>query len=291
MKQKFQVYYCKNSQIARADLTVHYDDYSEMSELARKSLADEKIELEKEDLFYTNHYSFNYTTFLGNLIAADEPFNCIKDLFVAVSDVPLHFFQYQLAVAEKDYKEYVEQNDFSKSFFEIYTNYKRVTLNRRLYEVIDNKFSPLGKIDSNTDDIVYGYETDNMKDLIFSTIHFALENGYKLVQCEHCGKWFFKSGDRKGSRKKYCDRNSTYSGYEHLNCEQAVRNIKQELQREKKRIYNSMVREHDCKEPFVYDFLDGCAEHMAKIQECASVQNLSDYWGFLKRCKDGANNG
>lgn len=282
MKQKFQIYYCKNSQRARIDLTIRYDDYSEMSELAREAWADEKIEPEKENVFYKHHYFFNYTNLLGNLISADEPFECIKDLFVAVSDVPMRFFQYQLAVAEQDYKSYIEQNDFSKSFFEIYANYKRITINRRLYEVVDNHFVPLEKIDSNTDDIVYGYETDNIKDLVFSTIHFALENGYKLVKCEHCGKWFFKSGDRKGSRKKYCNRNSTYSGYKHLKCEQAVRNINQELQREKKRIYNSMTREHPSTEQFVRDFLDECTEYMVKIKECASVQNLSEYWNFLK---------
>ena len=52
-----------------------------------------------------------------------------------------------------------------------------------------------------------------------------------------------------------------------------------------------MVREHLSTEQFVYDFLDECAEYMTKIKKCASVQNLSDYWTFLKKYKDGVKNG
>lgn len=211
-------------------------------------------------------------------------------MFVATSETNNKFFEYQLYNAEKDYREYFQHNNFTKEFFDIYANSKRITLNRKLFEVENQHYIPL-RIDSKTDDIFYSYESTDIKDIIFSSIHFALENGYKFSQCSHCGRWFFKDGSRAGSRKKYCNRKSTFNGYEHLPCEQAVRNINQELQREKKRIYNSMVREHLSTEQFVYDFLDECAEYMTKIKKCASVQNLSDYWTFLKKYKDGVKNG
>jgi len=52
-----------------------------------------------------------------------------------------------------------------------------------------------------------------------------------------------------------------------------------------------MVREHLSTEQFVRDFLDECAEYMAKVKNTASVQNLSEYWDFLNNYKDGVKNG
>ena len=193
----------------------------------------------------------------------------------------------QLHLAKKEYLEYMSYNDFSIDFLERFANSKNILFNRILTKRNGQKLD----INDNTSDIAYRYESTNIRDIIFSSIHFALENGYKLSQCSHCGRWFFKDGSRAGSRKKYCDRKSTFNGYEHLPCEQAVRNINQELQRKKKRIYNSMIREHLSTEQFVRDFLDECAVYMTKIKECASVQNLSDYWTFLKKYKDGVKNG
>lgn len=292
MKQKFTVYYSKKTSSARLDLRVIFDNYDEMSDSVREAFADGEAEneVEKITLWHTQHYYFNYLYLLGNLIDSENPFEYFKDLFISTSETNSRFFAYQLANAEKDYTEYIQHNNFSREFFDIYANSKRITLNRKLFEVENQHFIPL-RIDSKTDDIFYSYESTDIKDIIFSSIHFALENGYKFSQCSHCGRWFFKDGSRAGSRKKYCNRKSTFNGYEHLPCEQAVRNINQELQREKKRIYNSMVREHLNTEQFVYDFLDECAEYMTKIKKCASVQNLSDYWTFLKKYKDGVKNG
>lgn len=292
MKQQYQAYYVKGSTTARIDLRVRYDSYSEMSETARADFADGEAEnqVEKIDLSYTQHYLFDYTHFLGNLLACENPFEHIKNMFVAVSDLSCRFFKYQLNHAEKDYKEFMSYGNFTPDFLAIFANNKRITFNRKLYELENGTYIPL-KINSTASEIIYCYESTDIKDIIFSTIHFALENGYKLVQCSHCGRWFFKDGSRAGSNKKYCNRKSTFNGYEHLPCEQAVRNINQELQRKKKRIYNSMVREHLSTEQFVRDFLDECAEYMAKVKNTASVQNLSEYWDFLNNYKDGVKNG
>lgn len=292
LKQKFTVYYSKKSSSAQLDLRVTFDNYDEMSDSVRADFADGEAEneIEKITLFHLKHCYFDYLHLYGDLLACENTFDYFKKLFVATSETNNKFFEYQLYNAEKDYREYFQHNNFTKEFFDIYANSKRITLNRKIFEVENQHFIPL-RIDSKTDDIFYSYESTDIKDIIFSSIHFALENGYKFSQCSHCGRWFFKDGSRAGSRKKYCNRKSTFNGYEHLPCEQAVRNINQELQREKKRIYNSMVREHLSTEQFVYDFLDECAEYMTKIKKCASVQNLSDYWTFLKKYKDGVKNG
>ena len=292
MQQKFTVYFSKKNSSALLELYVLFDNYTEMSDSVRAEFSDGEAdnEIEKITLSHKKYCYIDCLHLFGDLLACDNTFEYFKKLFVATSDTNNLFFEYQLNNAEKDYKEYFQYNNFTKEFFDVYANSKRITFNRKLLEVINNRFFPL-RIDSKTDDIYYSYESTDIKDIIFASIHFVLENGYKFSQCSHCGRWFFKDGSRAGSRKKYCNRKSTFNGYEHLPCEQAVRNINQELQREKKRIYNSMVREHLSTEQFIYDFLDECAEYMTKIKKCASVENLSDYWSFLIKYKDGVKNG
>ena len=52
-------------------------------------------------------------------------------------------------------------------------------------------------------------------------------NDLRIVQCGLCGRWFATPN----MREKYCSRNALLAGYEHLHCEQAVRNALQNLQR------------------------------------------------------------
>ena len=108
------------------------------------------------------------------------------------------------------------------------------------------------------------------------------------MKCEHCGRWFATTT----LKNKYCPRKSTFSGYTQHNCEQAVRNISQELQGEKKRIYNAMTTyTTNYGNEEINNFLDKCSVFRDKIKNRASVENLSEYWEFLKNYKDGVNNG
>lgn len=124
-------------------------------------------------------------------------------------------------------------------------------------------------------------------DIVFHLLYFYTLNKMKLVKCEHCGRWFATST----LKVKYCSRKSVFTGYTHLNCEQAVRNINQELGRNKKRIYNSLTAYYPSNDDTIYSFLDRCAEYRENIKVQASVKNLSAYWDFLKKYKGGVNNG
>ena len=299
LQQKYYAFFYKDKYSFDIVTDIKYGEYEDMS---NKAKAFYKYESKNGDIIPEDWDDWNSTVtadyryfFCDFLEYFDTSFEETKRMFDIVSDLydglsekrKEHIMLVQLHLAKKEYLEYMSYNDFSIDFLERFANSKNILFNRILTKRNGQKLD----INDNTSDIAYRYESTNIRDIIFASIHFALENGYKLSQCSHCGRWFFKDGSRAGSRKKYCNRKSTFNGYEHLPCEQAVRNINQELQREKKRIYNSMVREHLSTEQFVYDFLDECAEYMTKIKKCASVQNLSDYWTFLKKYKDGVKNG
>ena len=126
-------------------------------------------------------------------------------------------------------------------------------------------------------------------DIVFHLLYYYTLNNLKLVKCEHCGRWF----DTSSLKNKYCTRNSTVAGYTHLNCEQAVRNIKQQCGRKKNRIETkannankSDVLNHSYSE-FVVDFQKQCDFYIEKISEKLTVENLSDYLCFLERVEKG----
>ena len=152
----------------------------------------------------------------------------------------------------------------------------------RIINTININFLPLDRTNINN-----GMNFPNIKsirEIIYCILYYYAYYDYKLVKCEHCGRWFATNS----FKNKYCPRNSTFEGYTHLNCEQAVRNIKQELQREKKRIYNKMtLYTQNYGNNKINSFLEKCAQYLDKIKECATVENLSAYWSFLKQYKDG----
>lgn len=81
------------------------------------------------------------------------------------------------------------------------------------------------------------YECYSMSDLVYCILHFLALNKYKINQCNHCGGFFAT----RTFKQKYCPRNSLYPKYEHLNCEQAIRNISQDFSRKYSSIYNNLL--------------------------------------------------
>lgn len=297
MKQEYSAFFFKDSMDFYIVTEITFDEYNDMSEKVKEYYKYENKQgaVSPDDWnCWRSEMKANFGYFFGDLLEhsntcsdTKQILNMISDLYDGLSD----YFKQQtlrfLYDAKRNCLEYMTYNNFSIEFLELFSSSKDITLSRRLTKPNGQRFN----INDSTTDVAYRYDGRSMCDIIFATIHFALENGYKFMQCEHCGRWFFKDGGRSGSRKKYCNRKSTFSGYEHLECEQAVKNIKQELQRKKKRIYNSLTREAPSTVPVVYEFLDKCAAYMEKIKKEASVQNLSNYWLFLKNYKDGVGNG
>lgn len=102
--------------------------------------------------------------------------------------------------------------------------------------------------------------------------------------CAHCGKPFCVPICHETSNTKYCKRLSPCVlsdklSYTHLPCEQAVRNIRQQLGRMRKRIYDSLYNSLEM--PLtsgrnITGFLCKCDRFQG-----VSVQVFNDYYAFL----------
>ena len=141
------------------------------------------------------------------------------------------------------------------------------------------KHIPLNICDLN--DGIQIKNVNSLLDIVFHLLYYYAYNNLKIKKCEHCDRWFATSS----LKNKYCTRKSTFYGYTHLNCEQAVRNIIQEITRERKRIYNSSnnsTETYSGATTKFYEFQDMCDDYKSKIKEKASIKNLSDYWNYLK---------
>ena len=125
-------------------------------------------------------------------------------------------------------------------------------------------------------------------DIVFHLLYYYTLNNLKLVKCEHCGRWFVTSN----LKNKYCTRNSTVAGYTHLNCEQAVRNIKQQCGRKKNRIETKAnnainLKRYSVVSSFVDYFVNECYVFLDEISKKNSAENLSNYLLFLDRVEKG----
>ena len=79
--------------------------------------------------------------------------------------------------------------------------------------------------------IGFTYTCYSLEEVIFALWHYLIFHGYtKFNKCHHCETYFATTT----LKQKYCTRNSPYEGYTDLNCEQAVRDILQKLNRRKK---------------------------------------------------------
>lgn len=69
--------------------------------------------------------------------------------------------------------------------------------------------------------------------------------------------------------------------YEHLDCEQAVRNIKQECGRRKGRICNNLKDSY--KQEIYNDFYKEYDKYKRAVDKCSSVENLSILEKFVRK--------
>lgn len=125
---------------------------------------------------------------------------------------------------------------------------------------------------------------ENLICIVLSVIRYLSINKYKFMLCAHCGKPFCVPICHETSNTKYCKRLSPCVlsdklSYTHLPCEQAVRNIQQQLGRMRKRIYDSLYNSLEM--PLtsgrnITEFLCKCDRFQG-----VSVQVFNDYYAFL----------
>ena len=121
--------------------------------------------------------------------------------------------------------------------------------------------------------------------VVYALLFYYGFNNLRIVQCGLCDRWFATPN----MREKYCSRNALLAGYEHLHCEQAVRNALQNLQRRKKKVYGKLYENggetdiNGC--PIaIDDFLNKCAVYSDAIRQRATAANINAYSDYLDGC-------
>ena len=160
-------------------------------------------------------------------------------------------------------------------------------------------------IDANNIDKGYYCEVKSLTDVLLLLIYYYAVNGYKLVRCPHCERWFATSD----LKTEYCPRKSPIKKYSHLSCYDAVQNIRQVCKKKRRSIevcvrnsvngqnsVGEIVKEKDLKEnkkfnqvKFLNDFSIQCDKYYAEIKNRwvvkPSADNLTVYLEFLDKVK------
>lgn len=166
-----------------------------------------------------------------------------------------------------------------------FDNQDKVSLDMKMVEDIrikngiDSCYFPRSNIDYSEG---AEFKAKRINDVIYGLLYYYALNGLKLVNCEHCGRWFATNS----FKNKFCSRNSLVEGYTHLKCEEAVRNIKQQIRRNYSNIYSTMTTyQQNYGNQKINKFLDDYAQYSERIKKRQSVKNLSECLNFLKQFK------
>ena len=124
----------------------------------------------------------------------------------------------------------------------------------------------------------YFYQCYSQADIIFSIFHFLVLCKYKFKKCEHCGKYFAT----QTLKQMYCYRNSPYPKYEHLECSDAVKDIKQNLRRMRRKIENNLYGN----QPLKYDiFITKSAELLQTVKKHPTIDNINKAFDYINTDK------
>lgn len=121
----------------------------------------------------------------------------------------------------------------------------------------------------------YFYQCYSPSDILFSILHFLALNKYKFKTCDHCGKYFATTN----LKKQYCDRFSEYPGYEKYDCYNAVKRIRQDIQRKHVRIKNNLSQHYMPQR--LEDFEKQFFELTADLKKLSNYTNIKKCFEFL----------
>lgn len=128
---------------------------------------------------------------------------------------------------------------------------------------------------------VYIYDCTTLADVVYSILHFQSICGLKYRKCMHCNTLFATISEKS----KYCKQKSPYPNYTHLNCEQAVRNISQQIKRKYKRIYNNLLQNHADDNMQLIRFTDQFNQFSKKVRDNPTPENIDLLFEVLDQTK------
>lgn len=200
---------------------------------------------------------FDLTTIVGDMLNIENSF---FDFIKENTEKQERFVYVQRCLAE-----YFEEADFSIMCVE-----KHMGIHKASF----------GTIGANG---ITEYTCDNLQQVVFSILHFLILSGYKFTNCKHCGKMFAT----KNLKVVFCKRFSTFEGYEGKPCGDAVKDIRDKLDKRRKCVYERLRGRaneygyHSKHGDILRDFQSKCAIHKEKIKEIPSKGNLQEYHDYL----------
>lgn len=125
----------------------------------------------------------------------------------------------------------------------------------------------------------YFYQCYSLSDAIFSIWHFLALNKYKFNKCKHCGRYFAT----KSYKQEYCSRNSTYPKKEEYTCYEAVKRIRQDLNRQHRAIYQNLYANYtkDHLETFEKAFTDAFMD----VKDHSDYSTIDSCYAILSKDK------
>lgn len=143
--------------------------------------------------------------------------------------------------------------------------------------------SPLDLLNVNYGAGVRIDDVTSISDILYALLFYYAVNGLNLVKCEHCGRWFATDS----FKNKFCNRKSPVPGYDKLNCEQAVQNIRQQCARVRNRIdTKARLTAATGGSPFQDWFWHECNRRTEAIKKQASAERQIEYLSFLKEAEN-----
>ena len=129
----------------------------------------------------------------------------------------------------------------------------------------------------------FSYLCNNFHNVVFSILHYYIIANLKVQQCRHCGKLFAV----EKLSTDYCSRQSPYVGYESYTCPEAVKKIKDKLEKKRLSEYERLrikAAEYGVLSNHQAIFNEFCStsnDFKDRIRQTASVELLTKYQDFL----------
>lgn len=120
------------------------------------------------------------------------------------------------------------------------------------------------------------YQCFSLSEIVFSVLHFLAINGYKVARCRHCEKYFATLT----LKQDYCYRKSQYKGFSHLECSQAVKNIKQKLRRNRRTIAKNL-KDNQFKK--YEDFKPKSKKLINKVVKHPTPKNIDNAFEYINK--------
>lgn len=226
-----------------------------------------------DDFDYEKEYAFGKTITVDNrtqyVATVSTILYLMEDSYSTQQPIDLHKIEllksylditFQFTPLKKSLNKWAPYLKNSVTTYELPIHYSHYSISSALkFDVTDLDF--------------YSYNCYSLSDLIYAILHYLALCKYKFNKCPHCGRYFATTT----YKQKYCHMGSPYLGYEHLYCEQAVRNILQDLRRLRKRIFYNLYENYYGYE----EFQSISKKYINAVKNEPSIQNIDSAYQYI----------